>query len=117
MKRLNWLVGSLKHLLEGRLRGNSIETYKIINDFLSYGHMVSCHSMFTKETICSKHYLEIQIDLELRYSSRIARRGQCIKERDGQFFILSHAFVSIVKPQFNSSSSKLVSFNFLIGAS
>ena len=67
--------------------------------------MVCYHIMFNKENICLKHYLEIQTDLELRDSRWSSGRGQCIKKRDGQFFILSDAFVSIVKPQFDSSSS------------
>ena len=73
--------------------------------------------MFTKKKICLQHYLEIQTDLEMWQSRRISRRGQRVKERNSQIFILSGAFVSIVKPQFDSSFFKLVPFNFLIGAS
>ena len=74
--------------------------------------------MFTNKKIpCLKNYLEIQTDIELRQNRRISRRGQRIKKRNGQFFVLSDAFVSIVKPQFDPSSFKLVPFNYLLGAS
>ena len=73
--------------------------------------------MFTKKKICLRHYLEIQTDVELGQSRRVSRRCQRIKKRDGQIFILSDAFASIVKPQFDPSSFKLVFYNWLIGAS
>lgn len=73
--------------------------------------------MFTQKKISLKHYLEVQIDIKLWQSRRISRQGQRIKKRDGQIFILSDAFVTIVKPQFDSSPAKLVPFNYLIGAS
>ena len=69
--------------------------------------------MFTKKKIRLKHYLEIQTDIELAQSRR--RWGPRIKKRDGQIFHFQ--FVSIVKPQFDSSSLKLSPFNYLIGAS
>lgn len=56
----------LKNLLGRRLHCNPVKTYKIIDNILSYGHMISYHIMFTKENICLKNYLEIQTDLELR---------------------------------------------------
>ena len=68
--------------------------------------------MFTKKKVCLKHYLEIQTDIELAQSRRMW--GPRMKKRDGQIFHFQ--FVSIVKPQFDSSSLKLLPFNYLLEA-